>query len=81
MVTVPHFYSNPLYIISYVVSNDAALQIYQQELETPGAGLATYQQSLATEQEYFLAFLEEAGLESPFDRVDSVKEFLTDRLS
>lgn len=81
MVTVPHFYSNPLYIISYVVSNDAALQIYQQELDTPGAGLATYQQSLATEQEYFLAFLEEAGLESPFDRVDSVKEFLTDRLS
>ena len=81
MVTVPHFYSNPLDIISYVVSNDAALQIYQQELETPGAGLETYQQSLATEQEYFLAFLEEAGLQSPFGRVDSVKEFLTDRLS
>ena len=80
MVTVPHFYSNPLYIISYVVSNDAALQIYQQELETPGAGLAAYQQSLATEQEYFLAFLEEAGLESPFDRVEDVTAFLTDRL-
>ena len=81
LVAVPHFYSNPLYVISYVVSNDAALQIYQQELDTPGAGRETYQNHLATEQEYFLAFLEEAGLESPFDRVDSVKDFLTDRLS
>ena len=80
LVTVPHFYSNPLYIISYVVSNDAAVQIYQQELENPGAGRDTYRRSLATEQEYFLAFLEEAGLESPFNRVEDVKTFLTDRL-
>ena len=77
---MPHFYSNPLYIISYVVSNDAAVQLYQQELETPCAGRDTYRRSLATEQEYFLAFLEEAGLESPFGRVEDVKAFLTDRL-
>lgn len=80
LVTVPHFYSNPLYIISYVVSNDAAVQIYQQELENPGAGRDTYRRSLATEQEYFLAFLEEAELTSPFGRVEDVKAFLTDRL-
>ena len=63
-----------------MVSNDAAVQIYQQELETPGAGRDTYQRSLATEQEYFLAFLEEAELASPFGRVADVKAFLTDRL-
>ena len=63
-----------------MVSNDAAVQIYQQELQNPGAGRDTYQRSLATEQEYFLAFLEEAELESPFDRVEDVKTFLTDRL-
>ena len=63
-----------------MVSNDAAVQLYQQELDTPGAGRDTFQRSLATEQEYFLAFLEEAGLESPFNRMEDVKTFLTDRL-
>ena len=61
-------------------AHDAAVQIYQQELETPGAGRDTYRRSLATEQEYFLAFLEEAELASPFGRVEDVKVFLTDRL-
>lgn len=63
---VPHFFTNPLYIVSYVVSNDAAMQIYQAELETSGAGLKLLEDNLATEQAYFLAFVEEAGLKSPF---------------
>lgn len=65
-VMVPHFFTNPLYIVSYVVSNDAAMQIYQAELETSGAGLKLLEDNLATEQAYFLAFVEEAGLKSPF---------------
>lgn len=81
MITVPHFYTNPMYIISYVVSNDAALQLYQLELEEPGAGKTAFEENLTTEEGYFLAFLEEAGLESPFDRVDAVKALLESRLS
>ena len=76
-VTVPHFYTNPMYISSYIISNDAALQLYQLECRQSGEGLALYQQSLDTQQPYFLAFLEEAGLESPFapGRLDETAEF------
>ena len=77
-VLVQHFFTVPLYIISYVVSNDAALQLYQLEQETAGAGLALYEGNLTTEEAYFLAFVESAGLESPFveGRVRSVRETL-----
>lgn len=72
-ITVNHFYTNPLYIISYVVSNDAAMQLYALERETPGEGLRRLEQHLDTEESFFLAFLESAGLQSPFDRIDEVK--------
>ena len=36
-IDVQHFFSAPYYVISYCVSNDAALQIYQLEQETPSA--------------------------------------------
>ena len=70
-----------MYIISYVVSNDAALQLYQLELQTPGAGAEIFEESLDTEEGYFLAFLEEAGLQSPFGRVAEVRELLEQWLS
>lgn len=65
-VCVPHFYESPMYIISYVVSNDAALQIYEMELRQQGSGLACFETNLTASQPYIMAFLEEAGLESPF---------------
>jgi hypothetical protein len=55
-----------MYIVSYVLSNDAALQIYEKELQHKGSGLACLEANLASGQSYFLAFLEEAGLTSPF---------------
>ena len=77
-VFITHFFTEPLYVISYVVSNDAALQLYQMERQTAGAGMACLKASLGTVQPYFLAFLEEAGLESPFatGRIQAVKETL-----
>lgn len=74
-ITITHFYTSPMYIISYVVSNDTAMQLYQLELEEAGAGLRRYEDNLDTGEMYFLAFLEEAGLQSPFDRVAEVREF------
>ncbi len=65
-VLVDHFFSNPLYIISYVVSNDAAFQLYQKEAANPGEGLAVLQAHLDTGEAHFLSFLESAGLSSPF---------------
>lgn len=82
-VWVSHFFTNPMYVFSYVVSNDAALQLYQLEKEEPGAGLAKYQENLDTEEAYFLAFVESAGLESPFaeGRLEIVRNTLEDILT
>ncbi len=73
LVLMPHFYVQPLYIISYVVSNDAAMQLYELEQQTPGAGRDRFEAHLATEETALLAFLEAADLESPFTRVEAVK--------
>ncbi len=67
-VCIPHFVESPMYIISYVVSNDAALQIYQKELQQTGMGLAVIEENLGSTEAYLLSFLTAAGLESPFDQ-------------
>jgi hypothetical protein len=69
-------------VISYVVSNDAAFQLYQLEQQEPGVGLQIYLDNLDTEQEDFFPFLEEAGLESPFleDRIPKVAQTLENAL-
>ena len=66
LITIPHFYIAPCYVFSYVASNDAALQLYQLELAQSGAGRQTYMDNLVPEEYTLLAFLESAGLESPF---------------
>ena len=75
-VSVPHLFTNPMYVFSYVVSNDAAMQLYQMELEEPGAGLAVFEANLDSAEYGFLAFLESAGLESPFTpgRLETVRK-------
>ena len=81
-VTIPHFYTNPMYIDSYVVSNDAAMQLYQLELEEPGAGLQRFEEHLDTEELWFLSFLDSAGLESPFapGRLETVRDLFRTEL-
>jgi oligoendopeptidase F len=77
-VCTSHFFTSPMYVVSYVVSNDAALQLYQMEKMEQGTGLACYTENLTTMQPYFLAFLEEAGLKSPFapGRLEEVRKTL-----
>ena len=81
-ITVSHFYMEPMYIISYVVSNDVAFQIYQLEKAQPGAGKTLLEENLSSTESYIIAFAEDVGLESPFgeDRVRSVREFLEKHL-
>lgn len=77
-VTINHYYTNPLYILSYVVANDAAMQLYQLEQEQSGAGLKILEENLSTGEYYLLTFLDSAGLESPFapGRIRQVRETL-----
>ena len=81
-VQITHFYTSPHYVISYVVSNDAAFQIYQKELAEAGMGLEQYQQSLSSLEGSFMMFLEEQGLESPFaeGRVAQIRQTLEEIL-
>ena len=83
LVRVPHFYIAPCYIFSYVVSNDAAMQIYQLELQEGGAGLQKLTDNLAPAETTFLAFLESAELESPFQdgRIREVAQTLRETLA
>ena len=71
-----------MYVLSYVLSNDAAMQIYQREKEESGAGKALLEAHFATEQVSLLAFLESAGLQSPFapDRLQSVEQLFKKEL-
>lgn len=75
-VEISHFYTNPMYVFSYVISNDAAMQLYQLEQQEKGAGLALLEENLDTQEVTFLAFLSSAGLESPFapGRIQTVRE-------
>ena len=65
-VTVVHFYTEPMYMISYVVSNDVALQFYQKERQKIGSGLTLYEEVLQSQDSDIIAFAETYGLESPF---------------
>lgn len=78
-VTVPHFYAYPMYVISYVVSNDVAFQVYQTELENSGAGLEIYEQMLSSAQWNIMDFAAEHDLQDPLDpaRLEAVRQTLS----
>ena len=63
-------------VISYVVSNDAAMQLYQMELQTPGSGALVYLDQLATGEQTLLSFLASAGLRTPFGRTEEVRAIM-----
>lgn len=48
---ITHFFTNPFYVISYVVSNDGAMQLYQMEQDEAGAGLELFLELLETEED------------------------------
>lgn len=65
-IDVQHFFIAPYYMISYCLSNDVALQIYQRQLES-GDGLTLYMELLShASYNTLLALLEESNAQSPF---------------
>ena len=79
-VTVPHFYSYPMYVISYVVSNDVAFQVYQMEQEASGTGLETYEKMLSSAQWNIMDFAAEHDLQDPLApaRLETVRDTLSE---
>lgn len=77
-VQITHFYTNPMYILSYVISNDAALQLYEMELASKGAGLALFTENLDIQVAGFGEFIQTAGLNDPFapDRAEQIRKVI-----
>jgi oligoendopeptidase F len=65
-IDITHFFEQPFYVITYPVSNDLALQIYELELEAPGAGLEKFGEMLPRDSANMLEIASAAGLQSPF---------------
>lgn len=81
-IDIQHFFIAPYYVISYCVSNDAVLQLYESELDN-GNGLELYCDLLhLSADNTILALLEEAGMNSPFEkgRMEALAEFFEETL-
>ncbi|MBQ6159903.1 MAG: hypothetical protein IJK24_03040 [Oscillospiraceae bacterium] len=82
-IDVLHFYEVPYYIISYCVSAESSLQVYELEAEEAGEGVAAYFRLLDRDYEAGVqAVMEGAGLESPFREgvLDQTAEFFREAL-
>ena len=66
-IDASRLFTQPCYAISYPVSQDIALQIFQLEQAQPGAGLDKFLQLLPRTYPGLLDTALNAGLESPFD--------------
>ena len=77
-VQITHFFTNPLYVIGYVVSNDVAMQLYEQEKAETGTGVAILESMFYTTESGIVTFAETYGLESPFatGRIQKLRETL-----
>lgn len=64
---IPHYFESAFYIISYPVSNDLAMQIYELERAEPGAGLRRYEENLERDFSGLMGLVDAGGFESPFD--------------
>lgn len=83
-IGITHLFEYPFYTISYVLSNDAAIQIYQMELEEPGSGLALYcDLAKRWKAQSLQSFVEQSGLEQPLseERLRSVARLMRDAIT
>ena len=82
-IDVLHFFEVPYYVISYCVSAETALQVYELETRQKGDGVAAYFRLL--DRDYSAGVqqvMEDAELESPFrdDVIEQTAEFFQKQL-
>ena len=82
-VAISHLYIGPMYMPSYVVSNDLAMQIYQLELDEEGKGLELYEECRYSQDAYLADFVDTYGLEDPLTpgRIKQVAEIFQKELA
>lgn len=82
-IDVLHFFEVPYYVISYCVSGQTALEVYELEAENPGAGVDAYFRLLDRDHEAGVQkVMEDAGLENPFrdGAMEQTARFLREKL-
>lgn len=82
-VAVPHYFLQPFYVYGYVESNDAAMQLYEMELEEKGAGLEVYRQLIYEWEDLPIGdYMEKYQLKDPAspDRVEALAELFRQEL-
>lgn len=81
-IDIVHFFEYPFYVISYPVSCDVALQIYEMEREKPGAGLDKFFAFIERKSPMLIEAAEDSGLVSPFEegRVEKAMKDIEARL-
>ena len=72
----------PFYVVSYPISNDVALQIYELEQQRSGAGVEKLCDMMPRKFEGLMDTVLDAGLLSPFEagRVQRIAELAADGL-
>lgn len=82
-VDITHLFEQPFYVISYPVSACCALEIYERDMQTGGAGLESYLRLAETEEIGIVAATAAAGLQNPVtdERVQAVANFLDSQLA
>ena len=82
-VDITHLFEQPFYVISYPVSACCALEIYERDMQTGGAGLSSYLRLADTEEIGIVAAAAETGLQNPItdQRVQAVASFLASQLA
>ena len=82
-VDITHLFEQPFYVISYPVSACCALEIYERDMQTGGAGLESYLRLAETEEIGIVAATAAAGLQNPVtdERVQAVASFLDSQLA
>lgn len=65
-IGITHFFEYPFYVVSYPVSNDAAMQLFEMERAEEGRGTDRYLSVLERDFGSLSGLIDAGGLQSPF---------------
>jgi oligoendopeptidase F len=65
-IDIPHYFEQAFYIVSYPISDDLAMQIFDLERGEAGAGMRRYLDNLERDFSGILGLVDAGGFESPF---------------
>lgn len=73
-IDIPHYFEQAFYIVSYPISDDLAMQIFDLERGEPGAGMQRYLDNLERDFSGMMGLVDAGGFESPFapGRVEAI---------